>query len=336
MNACRLNCHQPVGAMMMMVVVFGTMCGGCGSSDDETSPASTAQEPATPAATPTAEAVPDKSPTVNGDQPPSTVEPPLDAEPPADDPPAAENGDEPDEPAMDEDAPAMDETATGVNEADQEDRPTPQQLKPLPAPEGAKRVSTEHQVWFDPQRKQVIVDGTVCLRRGVLELLACQSKTHEAVIQLNAPPSVVHAMLLLAGAETGAPAVFHPEYRPPTGSEIVVKASWVDKHGDLREVDARQFVRNVKTREALQQTWVFSGSRFEKVGDSGEEVYLADNYDDFICISNFPTAMMDLPMESSDKAEYLLFEAFSENIPPTGTHVRLTLIPQAGEAKDEG
>jgi len=314
--------------MMMMVVVFGTMCGGCGSSDDETSQASTAQETATPAAKSTAVAVPDKNLTAGGDQPLATVEPPLDAEPPADDPPADENGDEP---AMDEDEPAMDETAAGPNDADKEDEPTPQQLIPLPAPEGAKRVSKKHQVWFDPQRKRVIVDGTICLRRGVLELLACQTKTHEAVIQLNAPPSVVHAMLLLAGAETGAPAVFHPEYRPPTGSEIVVKASWVDKHGDLREVDARQFVRNVKTREALQQNWVFSGSHFEKVGDSGEEVYLADNYDDFICISNFPTAMMDLPMESSDKADFLLYEAFSENIPPTGTHVRLTLIPQSGE-----
>jgi hypothetical protein len=315
--------------MMKLVVVMGMMCGGCGPGDDETSQASTAQAPATPAATSTAGPVSEESPTASNDQPLVTVEPPRDANPSADDLPAVENGDEPDEPAMEE-------TAATVDNADQEAVPTPQQLKPLPAPEGSKQVSKEHRLWFDPQRKHVIVDGTICLRRGVLELLACQTKTHEAVIQLNAPPSAVHALLLLAGAEPGAPAVFHPKYHPPTGSEIMVKASWIDEHGKLREVDARQFVRNIKTQEALQHNWVFSGSVFEKVGDSGEEVYLADNYDDFICISNFPTAMMDLPLESTDKGEFLLYEAFSENIPPLGTHVRLTLIPQSAQPKDEG
>ena len=52
------------------------------------------------------------------------------------------------------------------------------------------------------------------------------------------------------------------------------------------------------------------------------------NSGDLICVSNFNTATLDLPVESSQANASLLFTAFTERIPPHGTKVRLVLIPR--------
>ncbi len=50
---------------------------------------------------------------------------------------------------------------------------------------------------------------------------------------------------------------------------------------------------------------------------------------DLICVSNFPDAMLDLAIKSTDKqAEGLLFEAWTEGIPPRGTEVTMELVPR--------
>ena len=69
-----------------------------------------------------------------------------------------------------------------------------------------------------------------------------------------------------------------------------------------------------------------------------EKVRLRDQINDkgdFICISNFPSAMLDVPIESSDKAGSLLFEAFKSHIPPEGTTVSVVLTPVLKPADDK-
>jgi hypothetical protein len=39
--------------------------------------------------------------------------------------------------------------------------------------------------------------------------------------------------------------------------------------------------------------------------------------------------MLDLPIESSQANEELMFSAFTDRIPPLGTRVRLVLTPKA-------
>jgi hypothetical protein len=46
---------------------------------------------------------------------------------------------------------------------------------------------------------------------------------------------------------------------------------------------------------------------------------------DFICVSNFASAMLDLPINAPNANSALLFEAFHERIPPAGTPVALIL-----------
>ena len=81
----------------------------------------------------------------------------------------------------------------------------------------------------------------------------------------------------------------------------------------------------------LEHDWVFSGSQIVSDPETGEKFYVADRSGEIVCVSNFPTAMIDLPVESSSENARLGFEAATENIPAKGTPVRVILIPHALE-----
>jgi len=66
----------------------------------------------------------------------------------------------------------------------------------------------------------------------------------------------------------------------------------------------------------------FGGSSFFLDEETKKQVYQAES-GDLVCVSNFPTATLDLPVESSQANADLEFEAFTERIPPVGTLVRL-------------
>jgi len=57
-------------------------------------------------------------------------------------------------------------------------------------------------------------------------------------------------------------------------------------------------------------------------------------------VSNFSTAVLDIPIESSQSNAELAFEAFAERIPPLGAPVRLILKPKLKEqgagSKEQG
>jgi hypothetical protein len=212
----------------------------------------------------------------------------------------------------------------------------------FPVPEHFVRLQPDQNVWVDKKNRTVVMDGEICLREGLLELLLCEEggKTHESVIKVKAKPSIVRAGLEAIGAKKGKPAEFQPEYKPATGDEIEIRVKYLDPKGKLHEVMAQEFVRNVKTGKALDHPWVFAGSFFSFDEFEKKEVFMADATGDFICVSNFPTAIMDLPIPSSQTNEQLMFDAFKENIPLVGTKVRVTLKPKPmkkteGEAAPE-
>jgi hypothetical protein len=200
-------------------------------------------------------------------------------------------------------------------------------------PEYLKRLSPNHDVWLDTKRKAVVIDGEVCLREGQLEMFACPkgTKEHESIVSLNCLPQDVHAGLLAAGAKTGTPVKFDPKYAPATGDVIDVYVLWRDAKGEKHQVKAQEWIKHAKTEKAMEYDWVFAGSGFWTEEETGKRHYQA-NGGDFICVSNFPTATLDLPVESSQANSELLFHAFTENIPPKGTKVRLVLKPRAKAA----
>jgi hypothetical protein len=203
----------------------------------------------------------------------------------------------------------------------------------LPEPAGAKRLSPKYDVWVDAKERAVIIDGQISLREGMLEMFAClrNTKEHESVVSANTKAYIVHAALVGLGAQPGQPARWVPEYNPPTGTEIDVTVFWVDENGQEQTARAQDWVKDIRTGKAMAHPWVFAGSRFWKDEETGKEHYMAEG-GDFICVSNFSTAMLDIPIESSQSNEELAFEAFAERIPPLGAPVRLILKPKL---KDE-
>jgi hypothetical protein len=90
----------------------------------------------------------------------------------------------------------------------------------------------------------------------------------------------------------------------------------------------RSFFKRSQERP-MNADWVFAGSAFVQDEASGHRIYLAES-GDVICVANFPSAMIDIAMKSSSEGqENLMFEAWTEHLPPIGTPVRLEITPVA-------
>jgi hypothetical protein len=196
-------------------------------------------------------------------------------------------------------------------------------------PDSLKRLDPVKPIWIDQKNKQVVMVGQVCQRNAPLEMFAClkNTKEHEAIVTVDVEAFKAHAGLLAVGAEVGRPVKWNPEYVPATGTEIEVSVVWKDEQGERRTARAQDWILDIETETAMTHPWVFAGSGFWEDERTGEKHYMAES-GDFICVSNFPTAMLDLPIESSQANDALMFRAFTERIPPLGTPVTLVLRPK--------
>jgi len=194
---------------------------------------------------------------------------------------------------------------------------------------GLVRLAKEQDIWIHPKKKWVVLDGVVCLREGQLEMFACpkETKEHESIIAVNSQARFVHAALLAVGSRVGHPVKFEPKYEAATGTVVDIAVLWKDKKGQKQVMRAQDWVRSIRSKKILPYPWVFGGSGFWTDQTTGKRHYYGDG-GDFICVSNFPSAMLDLPVESSQANSSLTFVANTENIPPMGTPVRLVLMPR--------
>ncbi len=198
------------------------------------------------------------------------------------------------------------------------------------------RLSKEQEIWIDNKAKQVIVAGQICLREGALELFICprRTKEHESVISVNALASQVHACFLALGVDPGSPVQWQPEYAPATGPVIKIEVMWKEKEsGEIVRRRAQEMVRNSETKELLQLDWVFGGSQIYEDPREGVQIYYGDS-GELVCLSNFSTATMDLPIRSSDVNDSLLFEANTPMIPEIGTKVYVIFTPVRDKADE--
>ncbi len=189
-----------------------------------------------------------------------------------------------------------------------------------------KRLSPTEEVWVDVAKKQVVVGGRIAMADGPIEVFACPEKTkeHEAVVATRSSARLIHAALLAIGLDPGSPVSFDPDYVAARGPAVAIRMRWKDAAGQLQEARAQDWIRNADTGKPLAADWVFAGSTFWKDPQDGQEYYQADG-GDLVCVSNFPTATLDLPIESSQANDALLFEAFEGRVPPRGTDVEMIL-----------
>ena len=201
------------------------------------------------------------------------------------------------------------------------------------APPSAKQISGRN-LWVDRENSRVYADGYVAMRDGPLEMFACSygTKEHESIVSVIAKASEVHAGLLAVGAQQGEPVRVFPEYKAATGQAIRIWVTYRDTDGKFQVVDARQWIR---TDDAVMDVdWVFAGSKIWEDPETGDRYYTADG-GDMICVSNFSTAMLDVPVESSAQADMLMYEPNTPLIPVDGTAVRLVLQPIGDDGATE-
>jgi hypothetical protein len=189
-----------------------------------------------------------------------------------------------------------------------------------------RRLSPTEEVWIDRDRKEVVVGGVVALDGGPIEVFACPEKTkeHEAVVTVRSSARLIHAALLAIGLEPGSPVKFSPAYAAARGPVVAVRMRWTDEAGIVQEAKGQDWVRDATTGAALASDWVFAGSGWWRDPRDGTAAYLADG-GELVCVSNFSSAMLDLPIESSQANDALLFEAFPGRVPPVGTRVEMIL-----------
>jgi hypothetical protein len=197
------------------------------------------------------------------------------------------------------------------------------------APEGWKALGES--LWFDPATKALKIRARVVLREGFLEHLLCKTRTkeHESILATPAAPRLIHAGLLLTGAEAGKAVQFVPEFKPPAGTPIAITLEWTEG-GEAREADARTWVREEKTGKPLDVRWVFAGSLLVESPDGKESIYAADQ-GDLITVANFPEAILDVPIASSAEDSARGFVADTPRLPPLNTWVTMTLKPAPPE-----
>lgn len=205
--------------------------------------------------------------------------------------------------------------------------------EPPPAPSKESKdglVEITPTLRMDMKNKQVVLDAEIVLTQGPLELLLCPKRTkeHEAILAADIAPRSFQLALLGVGAEPGSPAMFEPEYKPPRGQPIEIFVEWEEK-GQTKRVNAREWIRHPKDvggGEPLKAEFVFAGSRFIRIPGEERARWLGDD-GDVVCVSNFPGSIIDVDMKSTNANEWLLFEAWTERIPPKGTKVKVFFVP---------
>jgi hypothetical protein len=184
--------------------------------------------------------------------------------------------------------------------------------------------------------RRVLVNATVCLREGTLEQLLTRARTkeHEAILAAEIDARDLHTALLYAGAEEGKPVSYDPKFTPPTGTTVKVFLEYLEQ-GQKKRVAAQEWIRNTKTKKALHTDWVFAGSRFDpnQIDPESKKPYYAANIGDVICISNFDSALLDVPFNSPKDNDDLTFEAHTARIPPEKTAVTVVLEPVLAKKK---
>jgi hypothetical protein len=185
------------------------------------------------------------------------------------------------------------------------------------------------------ERRRILIESIVVLRElgsiG-LECLVCKKdyKEHESILATHAKAKEIHAALEACRAKPGHPVKYQDrKVIPPTGSPVRITLRYEDKKRGIVEVDAREWVMNIKTKKPLEHDWVFAGSKIYKSLDEPDKppVYAADAEGGYICIANVVTALLDLPVYSPKGEFDRGYVPWTEKIPELDTPVTVILEP---------
>jgi hypothetical protein len=215
--------------------------------------------------------------------------------------------------------------------------------KPSEPPTAGKRTALNKQrtlflETLPGDQRRVVIRAAVCLREGPLELLLCrqQTKEHEAILHADVNAKDIHAALEVCRAKPGSPVKYTDDLKiiPPHGTTIRVELQYERLPGQWEIVNARKWIRQARSDKELDRDWVFAGSALWTDPDDPEKtVYYLANNGNVISVANFNDALLDLPIASSQANAELIFECWTDRIPPVGTTVYVILTPILDEPK---
>ena len=187
---------------------------------------------------------------------------------------------------------APDPSAAAPATADREPQPVATAVEP---PNSPKIIELEGGVRAWVEAGRVEFPGEITLETGWLEVAVCRRSTreHESIVVADVVPSVVHAALLLAGFEPGAPAAWDPDTNspiPPRGPLVRIELRFGPSGPDgteARTVPLESMIEDA--RERALPKWVFAGSLLRPNPPSmGEgEYFLADYAGTFVGLTTF-------------------------------------------------
>jgi hypothetical protein len=215
------------------------------------------------------------------------------------------------------------------------------------------------------EKRCIDLEATVCLEKGLLELIACTkgSKEHESIVALSARAMHIHMGLLLLGADNGHPAMRKPVdekksrwvHVPPRGDPIDVFLVVTNKDGKLVEKPISDFIARSSGRvdevdgavivapdqagklggeqkRRMPHTFIFAGSHLRENGP-GPRQYMADLSGNVISIASFGDELLCLPFHQSRENGALMWQVKPGTLPKVGTKItlRLRLRPRKGQ-----
>lgn len=188
-----------------------------------------------------------------------------------------------------------------------------------------------------PERGVVEVDAWTCLDAGWLEQIACSRGTreHEALVVVEAPASEIHAALLLAGFQPGAPGFWSYDdetvsLTPPRGDPVEVLVRLEEAGGAAPETPIGSWIAAGDGQTAFPETpWVFAGSRFEanpEWMDPGEH-YVADMSGSVVGLVTFGDEVIAFSevLPDEEAVQPPQWRVREGAVPPRGTRVTLVL-----------
>ncbi|MCI0677171.1 MAG: YdjY domain-containing protein [Phycisphaerales bacterium] len=185
---------------------------------------------------------------------------------------------------------------------------------------------------------RVEIAAKTCLDEGWLEQIACGPKTreHESLVVISAKPSQIHAALLWAGFEPGAPGKWTYENNTigtidPKGELLEVLVRYRQRDAHTAEHSIRRWIRDGSGggQPFPDEPWVFGGSIIApNTASMGPgEHYVADFTGSIIGLVTFGDEIIGFSRVLSDQADVQapVWEVDSANVPPVGSDATLIL-----------
>ncbi len=191
-------------------------------------------------------------------------------------------------------------------------------------------------VTVQPDGGVVEVEAFVCLDSGWLEQVACAPDTreHESLVVIEVRPSNLHAALLMAGLEAGAPGQWSYDdgtvaVTPPTGDPMDVLVRYQRDGRTVEEPVAAWMVGAVDDRPFPDSPWIFAGSAIKaNPGWMGPgEHYVADLSGSIIGLVTFGDEVIayERVMADQEDVEAMQWRVNTGHVPPIGTPVTVIL-----------